>query len=252
MCFYCKEDRVQNLKDFVFEKISDLKEHWQTEHLDGKPFRFYVIDLLKCNVDNCGYFSSFQGLYRHHKRQHPKEIFSVIKNERCALCHHKANDSVKHVCGDLEDCLRNKMFSPVRFTDENVTELLNVNQGQKIRCRHCNNRFEDRARMMHHHREQHRYVDMNLCIVIVNQWSKFVININRFGFWKLAIRHWATIWLQKTVGNTRHTPNGWSAAVVIRNFGQICMWSISKRQRKIVAPATPCGPAGLSELKWNF
>lgn len=177
MCFYCKEAKEQNFQDFVFPSVNDVYEHWLLKHSNGisnadaaaadatakrTPFRFYLVDLLCCNMDACRYFSSFRGLQRHHKKKHTNsnqanKPFVAVLNGRCALCLQR-NALHDHVCSGMQLDL----YNPVVLTDTDLAELQAIkcekfeqNRSKQIECQHCGCIFGTRQEMTQHHYQKH-------------------------------------------------------------------------------------------------
>lgn len=167
MCSYCKEAREQNVQNFVFPTVDDVYKHWKLNHSnDGtdKPFRFYLVDLLFCYMDSCWYFSTFQGVQRHHQKKHPNDLFVPILNNRCALCLHSGNDLREHSCDSLQNGMQLKLYNPVLLTDQDLAELqaiesqeLKQTRSKPIECQNCGCIFGTRQEMTHHHHQKHGY-----------------------------------------------------------------------------------------------
>lgn len=157
MCFYCKEERHQNIQDFVFKSIEELSHHWSSCHSDKGSFRFYPVELLQCNIKNCRYFSTFQGLQRHHQKKHPKDLFVPVTNGRCGLCLYGSDDIGNHKCNQIQNGLQMKLFNPILLTEEVVAGLQELNGLKHIQCGNCEKSFENRTDMMQHHHQHHKY-----------------------------------------------------------------------------------------------
>lgn len=175
MCYYCNEAREQNIQNFVFKTIDEVYNHWKLNHSnDGtdaatdanamkpKPFRFYSVDLLYCYLDSCHYFSTFQGLQRHHQKKHPNDLFVAIMNDRCALCLCSGDGLREHSCSSLQNGMQLKLYNPVLLTDHDLAELqtiecheLNQNLPKQIECQHCGYIFGTRQEMTQHHHQKH-------------------------------------------------------------------------------------------------
>lgn len=154
MCFVCKESKLRNTQSFVFRSIEDLQNHWQSEHSADHPFQFHVVDLLSCGINKCRYFSTFQGLHNHHKKQHPKDIFIAIQDQRCVLCFCTGDDLSSHSCSQIQRVLAMKIFNPILFTDERIAQLQNINR--KFQCKHCDSIFNAKEDVLEHHQKEHR------------------------------------------------------------------------------------------------
>lgn len=159
MCYHCKEQRTREIRSLVFTSIEGFHTHWQSEHsLDPFP-RFYVVDLLACNVSNCNYRSSFSGLLNHHKN-HPGEIFVAIQNGRCALCLYPGPNLKMHACTTLEGIKKMHLHHPILFTDDTLDEMRCIDIIQrKFQCQYCDDIFEDGPELRRHHNQHHRYFD---------------------------------------------------------------------------------------------
>lgn len=179
MCYHCKEERRGNIRDFIFSTVDEVYDHWKYEHSSKnvddavggaakrKPFRFYSVDLLFCHIDSCGYFSTFQGLRRHHQIEHPKHLFVAIMNDRCALCCARYSDDGLHghKCSSLQNGMQLKLYNPVLLTDEDVANLQAIeceehkrNRPKHIKCKLCEcGVFESRHEMTQHHHQLHGY-----------------------------------------------------------------------------------------------
>lgn len=155
MCFICKETKQRDLRMFVFRSIKDLHTHWQSEHSADGPLKFYVVDLLSCNIDNCRYFSTFQGLWNHHKKRHPDENFVAIQDDRCSLCFFSGEHLSQHSCHQLSKVQTMKLFSPLLFTDKRVALLQSINR--RFHCKHCGETFSTKDDVLRHHQNEHRY-----------------------------------------------------------------------------------------------
>lgn len=153
MCFYCKEAKERKPEKFTFEAMTNLHDHWRSQHPAEQPFQFYSVDLIQCNIGRCRYFSTFQGLQNHHKKQHPNENFVATMNGRCVLCHYSANDLDKHNCRELSKVQQLKLFNPILYTEETLAELQAANK--QFGCKYCNGTFETTKEMLDHHRQQH-------------------------------------------------------------------------------------------------
>ena len=155
ICFACKSEKLRNVSTFAFSTIDQLYEHWYAKHADSQyPFRFYSADLIQCNVGKCRYFSTFQGLERHHRKEHPSQIFVAVLNNQCALCHYDGADLNQHACGEMVKVLLLKLINPIRYTEEVLVESKAFNRS--FECKHCGTTFDTSEEAMTHHREQHR------------------------------------------------------------------------------------------------
>lgn len=180
MCYYCNEARAQNIQTFVFSTVDEVYDHWKLNHLNDStdaataadagamkqtPFRFYSVDLLYCYLDPCRYFSTFQGLQRHHQKKHPNDLFVPIMNNRCALCLYSGDGLHGHSCGSLQNGMQLKLYNPVLLTDQDLAELQTIecqeskqNRPKQIECQHCGCIFGTRQEMTQHHHQNHGYV----------------------------------------------------------------------------------------------
>lgn len=159
MCFYCKE---QNQKT-VFPELKEVFDHWQHKHSsEHVTFKFYLIDLIQCQSEKCRYFSNFQGLWNHHKKQHLNETFVAVYNDRCALCLYGGDDLKKHVCEQFRKVELLRLINPIVYTEESLAELqTNVIDKRRFDCKHCGSTFDTREEMMQHHRQNHGYENKN-------------------------------------------------------------------------------------------
>lgn len=159
MCYLCKEQRTCDIKSFVFTSIEDFHTHWQSEHSSDTFPRFYVVDLLACNVSNCNYRSSFSGLLNHHKK-HLGEIFVAIQNGRCALCLYPGPNLNTHACNALEDIKKMYLHHPILFTDDTLDEMRCINIiPRKYQCKLCDHISENGPELRRHYDQHHRYFD---------------------------------------------------------------------------------------------
>lgn len=172
MCFYCKEKKKDNIESFVFETIDKLYDHWTSEHSNGcgtteaksqLPFRFYLVDLLYCQMENCNCATTFKGLQRHHKKNHPNTLFVPILNGRCALCLYDGDDLNEHLCDEFENAMQMKLFNPVVLTGNDLAELqtmechrLAQNSSKRFECRFCGGIFDTLHDLTQHYYQQHR------------------------------------------------------------------------------------------------
>lgn len=170
------------MQSYVFSTVDQVYVHWKSNHSNDngdvyastqKPFRFYLINLLSCNVDTCRYYSPIQRLQNHHKNKHPYDLFVPILNGRCAMCSSTGdgdnNGLNEHSCPFLQNGMRLKLINPVLLTDEELNELKTIgcqysqpNGHQRIECQQCGSVFVTRQEMREHHFEQHKY-DMFKC-----------------------------------------------------------------------------------------
>lgn len=150
LCFYCAE-----IKRITFSDINDLHEHWNSDHSDSKRFRFYSIDLLKCQIGNCNYYSTFKSLKKHYHKSHPKQQFVPILHGRCALCLCDDDDMSQHSCSKQHN---SKMISsnPILYTNNEIEALQSIHNPKMVKCMICDQVFESRKVMLQHHRECHK------------------------------------------------------------------------------------------------
>lgn len=154
ICFACKEERVRNISTFSFSEIDELYEHWCSQHVNSQyQSRFYSADLIQCNIGKCRYFSTFFGLQKHHKKEHPNGIFVAVRNGQCILCHFDGPNLNEHVCKELEKVFQLKLFNPIRYTENALAAMLQLNR--TFECKYCETNFKTSHEYMSHHREQH-------------------------------------------------------------------------------------------------
>ncbi|XP_031636739.1 uncharacterized protein LOC116349459 [Contarinia nasturtii] len=163
MCFHCNEAKVQNIKDFVFSTLDELNDHWRFQH-SALPFKYLLIDLMQCHIGKCRYFSNFQGLRKHHHKQHQKDIFVAAQNGRCVLCFYAGKDLDKHHCEQLDLIIELRLSNPVMYTEETVAELQTLNGNRRFDCKHCNIIFDTQQEVMYHHRKNHGHQVINIGI----------------------------------------------------------------------------------------
>lgn len=157
MCFHCKEEAGRkSINEYVFPEINALEAHWRRDH-STSLFLFYTIDLLNCNVDKCGYYSTFQGLWKHHQNQHVGALFVAKHNDRCALCFLLGEETDSHKCPQIEQILRLRMLNPILYSEESIAELQTVNVPKRFQCLHCKDIFETGPDVQKHHQRKHRY-----------------------------------------------------------------------------------------------
>lgn len=165
MCFYCKQQKLKNMQEFVFRTINELFDHWKQKHcLTAKAspennstsksdeYRFYSVDLLQCQVGNCKFTSAFRGLRNHHQSEHKDVPFVVVFNGRCAFCFTTNEHMNEHRCDEFHHL---DMFNPIRYTNEELAELQTVLERQKFQCLICKRMFEMQQDMTQHHHQQH-------------------------------------------------------------------------------------------------
>lgn len=154
LCFYCAEIKRRDVHNFTFSEINDLHKHWNQEHSDRKQFRFCSIDLLKCQIGNCNYYSTFESLKKHYGKSHPKQPFVPILNGRCALCLCDDNDMSQHSCPKQ---LNSQSISsnPILYTNNDIDELQSIHN-PKVKCMICDEVFECRKIARQHHHQCHK------------------------------------------------------------------------------------------------
>lgn len=172
MCFYCKDKKNVNIESFVFETIDKLYDHWRSEHSNvsgateaksQQPFRFYLVNLLNCQIENCKCTTTFKGLQRHHGSKHPNDLFIPTWNGRCALCLYSGDDLNDHVCVAIENAMQTKLFNPVVLTADDLVELQTIEchrlaqtSPKRFECQYCGGIFDTLHDLTQHHRQQHR------------------------------------------------------------------------------------------------
>lgn len=170
MCFHCKKANLSNHQDFVYPTIDGVYDHWKSHHSSGngdidaveqQPFRFYLVDVLYCNVESCRYYSTLQRLYTHHQKIHPEHLFVAVQNGRCAMCLYTGDDLNEHSCDSLRIGMQLKLYNPVLLTDKDLAELQAMDckhsRQQQIECQYCGSTFITIQEINQHHYQQHGY-----------------------------------------------------------------------------------------------
>lgn len=166
MCFYCKEQKLQNVSHFTRGTLNELYDHWNKEHSSTadhssastsaeKSFRFYAVDLLECQVGKCKYYSTFRGIRKHYQSKHKEVRFVPIFNGRCAFCFATNENMDEHRCDESDFGLRLRMFNPIPYTNEELAELQCVFERKKFQCLICKQTTETKLDMTKHHHQQH-------------------------------------------------------------------------------------------------
>lgn len=166
---------MQTIQAIVFKTVDEVYDHWKFHHSnDGgatdaikqqRPFRFYSVDLLTCQMDSCYYYSTFQGLKRHHKKNHANDLFVPVLNGRCALCLYTGDGLYEHSCSSLQNGIQTNLYNPVLLTDNELAGMQTIesqemkkNRPKVIECQHCRSIFDSRQEMTQHHHENHGYI----------------------------------------------------------------------------------------------
>lgn len=158
LCYYCREEKRRDFRNFSFDDINNLYDHWTTSHSENqacKRFRFYSNDLIQCQDGDCHYYSAFVCLQKHNKNKHNVNQFVVDYNGRCALCPN-ITDLKQHHCNQLNIAEKLNIFNPILYTNEEVNELLSILDRKMFRCSHCSLTFENKNDMRQHHNMIHR------------------------------------------------------------------------------------------------
>lgn len=133
--------------------LAELHKHWNDTHAVNRPFRFYLVDLLRCG--ECRYYSSYHGLSKHYEKAHPNTLFVAIRNDRCALCLYAGDDLTAHDCPEREKVGRMKLLNPILYSEDDLAALQNIDK--KLQCQYCKCVFKTRTEFRSHHEAQHGY-----------------------------------------------------------------------------------------------
>ncbi|XP_055307345.1 uncharacterized protein LOC129571560 [Sitodiplosis mosellana] len=145
--------------------VAEVYEHWLTSHLNDRiahPFQFYAVDLAKCF--HCAEVGTYHDLVKHHKHQHKSKFFTIsdrLNRDRCGICHFKDDNLIEHFRSSHESVSSSKIFNPVFYSEERITELLNINAEKEHRCIECSQTFETHVETYQHFAVAHADQDVN-------------------------------------------------------------------------------------------
>lgn len=180
--FYC--DYCINPNDsskLVSGTLDEIYDHWLASHLDGMislPFQFHAVDVAKCF--HCTEIGTYHDLVEHHKNQHADKFFAIsdrLNIKKCGICQFKDGNLIEHFKSSHESVSPPKTFNPVFYSEEKVTELLNIKAEKTHHCIECCLTFHTHAETYKHFAGVHAengieanpFIDSNPFVVFQSQ-----------------------------------------------------------------------------------